>query len=202
MDRRAVAKARTRLDQARDKLREAEAAQDYGTFSAAWYFFLIAAKNVYTCLEQGSKVTPQSRQWFGAKKNERRNDPLLQYLFQTRDDDEHGLGDVTELQGERFAIGKADPGFSKEVSIHMTTDEHGRPTFHRLEGRDGLPVLVEHTPAHAILLPVTGRGGVVYNPPKRHMGNALPDSLPLTVGNTGLSYLAQLVSEAHARAAN
>lgn len=200
MDPKAVAKARQRLKLATEKLHEAQAATNHDTFAGAWYFFLIAAKNVYTSLEQGAKASPQSRQWFGGKKMERKCDPLLQYLFQARDDDEHGLGDVTKLQPGSLAIGKAKPGFSSSMSISLSTDASGRPTIHHLQSHDGLPILIEEIPAHFCLLPVTGRGNVIYDPPTHHLGLPLADNLPLTVGRLAIDHLSRLIEEAASRA--
>jgi hypothetical protein len=200
MDAKAVAKARQRLKLATEKLREAEIATTHEAFAGAWYFFLIAAKNVYTSLEQGAKTSAQSRQWFGAKKNERKTDPLLQYLFQARDDDEHGLGDVTKLEPGSLAIGKARPGFSSNMSISLSTDGSGRPTIHRLESHDGLPILIEEIRAHFRLLPVTGRGDVTYDPPTHHLGAPLLDNQPIIVGNLAIEYLTRLIEEATTRA--
>lgn len=199
MDPKAVKKAKERLVLATGKLDEARSAPDYAAFAGAWYFFLIAAKNVYTTLEQGAKASPQSRQWFGSKKNERKNDPLLQYLFQARDDDEHGLADITTMKPSLVEVGRAVDGYSRSFSISASGDSAGKVTIHELQSHDGLPVLIEETPSHAILLPVVGRGPVIYHPPKTHRGVDLPDSLPLTVGSAALRYLEDLISDAAAR---
>jgi hypothetical protein len=196
MNPKAVEKARERLRLASDKLEEAAAAPNYAAFCGAWYFFLTAAKNVYTTLEQGAKDSPQSRQWFGAKKNERKSDPLLQYLFQARDDNEHGLSDVTKLEPASMAIGRIKPGYSNAMTLNVTTDDRGKPTIHKAVSHDGLPILVESKSSHAALVPVTGRGNITYNPPKSHLGSPLPDDLPVTVGRLGLAYLELLVADA------
>ena len=201
MDPKAVTKARARLRIARQQLEAAEKSASYHAFTDAWYLFLVAAKNVYTTLEQGAKASAQSRQWFGGKKNDRKSDELLQYLFQARDDDEHGLADVTMLNPGFLGIGKAAEGFSHSMSISMSTDEHGTPTIHKLESHDGLPILIEQKGPHAVLLPVTGRSSIRYDVPTQHLGKPLPDDLPLTVGKLGLAYLEALVAEAEARAA-
>ena len=196
-----VLKAKARLRTAAQQLERVEASTSYEEFADQWYLFLVAAKNVYTMLEQGSKDTPQCRQWFGGVKQVRKSDPLLQYLFQARDDDEHGLSDVTKLESASLSIGKVRSGYSNHVSMSFTTDAIGRPVVHNIESRDGLPVLIEAREPHIALMPVTGRGGVVYPPPTKHLGKLLPDDLPLTVGKAGLVYLEALVSEAEARVA-
>lgn len=201
MDPKAVSKAKARLDIAKQQLGAAENAESYTAFTAAWYLFLVAAKNVYTTLEQGAKSSPQSRQWFGKRKNDRKSDPLLQYLFQARDDDEHGLADVTRLQPGSLAIGKAAPGYSSSMHIDRLEIKDGKVHIGKITSLDGKPVLIENIPAHAVLMPVTGRGNITYNPPETHRGEKLADTLPITIGELGLTYLEELVSEAADKAA-
>lgn len=201
MDPRAVIKAKARLNIARQQLESARVSNTYSEFSDCWYLFLVAAKNVYTTLEQGAKANAQSRQWFGGKKDDRKCDPLLQYLFQARDDDEHGLADVTKLEPGHLAIGKAAPGYSRSMTISMSADERGVPTIHELQSNDGLPVLIENIPSRAVLLPVTGRGHIIYPVPDSHLGSAISDQSPVHIGELGLAYLTALVADAELRAA-
>lgn len=123
----AITKAESRLRLATQQLESCSNAANHNDFADAWYLFLVAAKNVLTTLEQGAKSSAQSRQWFGAKKQERKDDPLLQYLFQARNDEEHGLADVTKLKAGYFAIGGFDPSgeSSSAVSFSMKSDEVG-----------------------------------------------------------------------------
>ena len=62
-----------------------------GTFDEHWVDFSVAWKSAYNKVEQAAKDTPQERQWFGSVKNERKHDPLLRYLFEARNDEEHGV---------------------------------------------------------------------------------------------------------------
>lgn len=197
----ALAKARGRLRVAKQQLEAAEKAPSYEAFKDAWYLFLVAAKNVYTTLEQGSKASARSRQWFGGKKADRKADPLLQYLFQARDDDEHGLSDVTNLQPGHLTIGRAAPGYSNDMTIHnLHVDGEGKVHIGGITAHDNLPVLVEQMPGRAVLSPVIGRGNNTYDPPLEHLGKPLADSAPITVGKLCLVYLEALVTEAGAKA--
>ena len=201
MDIAAIRKARERLVLASESLKKAGEAKDHTTFSGAWYFFLIAAKNIYTSLEQGSKASPQSMQWFGSKKKDRKNDELLQYLFQARDDDEHGLGDVTKLEQGSFAIGKSVAGSSDNFQIRMKTGANGDIVMLETKSLDGKPVVSEIKPSRSILLPVNGRGNITYPVPKSHLGQTITDQSPIAVGRLGLNYLERLIGEAADRAA-
>ncbi len=201
MNPKAVSKARARLATATKQLSEAQNSTDYDEFASHWYLFLVTAKNVYTQLEQGAKTSDQSRQWFGGKKRERREDPLLQYMFQARDDDEHGIGDVTKLEAGKLGIGRAVGDFGDSFRISMSSDGNGPPVIHEIESLDGKPILIEQIPAHVVLVTVTGRGNVTYEPPTEHLGKPLPDNLPITVGKLTLAYLESLLSDAESRAA-
>ena len=117
MDPAAIAKANSRLRTAKKAIEDLTGCNDYDTFSEYLYTFLVAAKGIYTILEQGAKSRAQARQWFGAKSKERRSDPLLQYLYQARDDDEHGLSRVVEHVPGALGIGVSKPGFSNAIRL-------------------------------------------------------------------------------------
>ena len=161
-------------------------------FTEHWFVFLTAWKGVYTVLEQGSKATAQSRQWFGGKKAERKADPLLQYLFEARNDEEHGLFvSVHHTQG----------GFAMRTTQEITTGVTFK--FDMATGEaigtapDGKAVveLIQHTPPGPELRPVTARGGVIYEPPFEHLGKRI-DIRPLPVAEVALAYAQALVAEA------
>ena len=196
MNPRAVEKARSRIRVAEKALSELVGCPDYASFTDTWYTFLVAAKNVYTALEQGAKSSAQSRQWFGAIKEARRNDELLQYLFQARDDDEHGLNEITRLEGSSVGIGKGAHGYSNNVTVHNLRIENGQIINCDVESNDGKPVLIETRGPRAVLSPIIGRGPVIYQPPTKHEGIDIQDRTPLGVATLGLAYLSTLVDKA------
>ena len=191
-----IAKARSRLRIAAKAIDHLKAATNHQNFSDTWYTFLTAAKNVYTCLEQASKATAPGRQWFGGIKALRKSDELLQYLFQARDDEEHGVEAATELQPGALGIGVNKPGFSTAMHIRrLAIDQQGNVELDATS-HDGKPILLEITPARSILKPVTGRGNRIYDPPTAHLGNAIPDNSPIPVAQLALIYLESLVDQA------
>jgi hypothetical protein len=196
MDSKAITKARSRLRVAQKALDELPQCTDYQTFTDTWYTFLVAAKNVYTVLQQGSKVSPQSKQWFGAKQQFRKNDELLQYLFQSRNDDEHGLEEVTRLKPGSIAVGVAQPGFSNSMTLTNIRFENGNLSIGSMESHDGKPILTQVTQPQAVLAGVNGPGPVTFPPPTYHLGSAIGDMSPLGVGRLGFTYLTSLVDEA------
>ena len=161
-------------------------------FHEAWYGFLTAAKSVYTALETGSKVSPQSKQWYGGKARERRDDELLQYVYQARNDDEHGLGAIVEQVPGSLSIGVAKPGYSNAIQLDGFLGPGGTL---KVTSLDNLPVLTEITPSHVALVAVDARG-VIYQPPTKHLGNPLASKLPLPVAELMIVYLEGLITEA------
>jgi hypothetical protein len=195
MNPKAVEKAKSRIRVAEKALSELTACPDYPTLTDTWYTFLVSAKNVYTVLEQGAKVSPQSRQWFGAKANERKNDELLQYMFQARNDDEHGLEDVTKLKPGSVAIGVNAPGFSNHIIAQDITINNGQISIRDVQSGDERPVLIEVTPPSAHLVPIRGRG-VLFPIPTTHLGKPVENQSPYAVAELCLTYLSKLVDEA------
>jgi hypothetical protein len=187
MDPKAIDKARGRLRIAQKALAELPTSKDFNEFNDAWYTFLTATKNIYTVLEQGAKVSPQSKQWFGARATQRRNDPLLQYLYQARDDDEHGLNPV--LEGIGHVKVKAQ---GKGMNVKGAFGPGQTATFSSL---DDAPLLVENN-TFIRLATVTNRSHIKYAPPEEHLGQPLTDKSPLGVARAAIAHFTSLVEDA------
>ncbi|WP_193174492.1 hypothetical protein [Oricola nitratireducens] len=216
MNKKALDKAASRLRVAEKALSELTVTDDFRAFTDNWYVFLTSAKNVYTSLEQGAKSNPKSRQWFGAKKAERKSDALLQYLFQARDDEEHGLETSIAYVPERHEIGVTKDGYSNEMNIELgpsfniivknatkaaaTFEGAPPPPGAKVTPLDNKPVLTKRTPSEIALKSVTGRGNITYQPPREHLGKPLSDTSPIAVAKLGLCYLHDLLKEASALA--
>jgi len=173
----AITKARSRLLTAKGALGDLQTCRDYNLFAAKWYIFLVAFKGVYSALGRGAEASPQSRQWFGARNRERRSDPLLQYLYQARDDDEHGLNPVTARVSDRLSIGGSGPNHTLQFDVSGPT---GLGWTLQATGGDGKPVPFEYAPAHVRLVQVHGRDkGNTYDPPEEHLGVKLTSNLAI-----------------------
>jgi len=211
MDCRALEKAESRLRIAKQAIADLQASQSYDDFSDRWYVFLTSFKNTYTVLEQGAKQSPQSRQWFGKKKRARKNDQLLQYLFEARNDDEHGLDSPVQLIPEKHEIGIRQPGFSNTVLLNggpfrnvvvsgfetaVVFEGQKPPPGLQAQSLDGKPVLVKRTPSTTVLADVTARGGRTIHPPTSHLDKAIEDRSPVAVAILAVSYLETLLADA------
>ena len=208
MDLKALQKANARLRTAR---KHAEAIPEYKLYSDlsdGWSVFLHAAKGIYTALEQGVKNSPQERQWFGAKNRERREDELLRYVTEARNDDEHGIEQVIEYVPGSASLGIASPGSSSflmdengntfvncgtAIRIDGITSQTRLPKLRSLDGKPVKSVIKQPT---ARLVEVTDRSGLKYPPPAKHLGQVIPDPTPKIVADLMVSYLEKMVAEA------
>lgn len=168
------------------------AGANFREFTDSWFVFLTAFKSTYTTLEQGAKVSAQSRQWFGAKARERRGDELLQYLFQARNDEEHGLEAGAEPVPGRITVEvKIPDSLRLDLSYIQTAGGEARLP-------NGTAAKIhEHILPSIILAPVRDRDrSTIYRPPVSHLGAPLADKSPLGVAKIGFGYLVGMVKEA------
>jgi hypothetical protein len=190
----AIERARSRLRVAKKAIKDLGASRDMDAFHDAWHTFLTSTKNVYDILKMGANTTTaQSRQWYGGKARERKGDPLLQYVYEARNADEHGLSSSVERKPGSFTIPANRPGFARGVRLDGQFGGGGRL---RITSLDGNPVAFEVTSPHAVLVPITARGNRVLQPPETHLGKPLTSNDPVPVAEYALAYLDALVEEA------
>jgi hypothetical protein len=188
MERAAVEKAKARLQKAKHCIARIKQSKNYADYESAWVDLLIALNTVHCALEQGAKSSPQSRQWYGGKKQIRTKDPLLNYLHQARNADEHGIEPIAEHRAKRLGI--RPTGVTHIKSLMLTED--GKVHI----DAEGDPLHIKVI-THVVLIPVFDRRfNTRYDPPTSHLGAALPNDTPLTVGRAGIAYHEGLIAEA------
>jgi hypothetical protein len=85
MKREALEAARVEFNRARDSVEahgQLSPVADFEGIQTRWVAFLSAAVRFFNKLSAGSKTSPQSKQWYDNKIIQRRNDPLLWYIWQ------------------------------------------------------------------------------------------------------------------------
>lgn len=163
----------------------------YEEYRSIWSDFLTKANSIHSILENAARSDARSRQWFGGKKRERTHDELLQYLHQARNVDEHGVDFPMEFQEQNLlSVTDGDESFA------FTQIREGMWEIRGAQGRT--PTLTFSRPRSA-LVPVTDdRFGTVFQPPKEHLGQPLPDDTPETCARLWIEYLERLIKEAAA----
>lgn len=197
MDPAAVAKAKLRLAKVERCVKQiVEDQESYAAFHEPWADFLLALAGIYTALEQGAKVKPQSRQWFGEKKRLRREDELLRYLHQARNAEEHGIAPVSNLEPPRVELVAGDRSMVRGIEfednlIRIKLDSRAQPGGH---------IFQVDSPAIRLVTVEDSRFGDTCDPPTKHLGKTLEDNFPSTVARLGLEYACLLVADAEAMA--
>lgn len=194
MDPKAIQQAEQRFSKAENAFERLCVASCSRTTQDAWSDFLSSASTVYSKLEQGAKTNGRSSAWFGQKKYERKSDPLLSYIHQARNSDEHGIEEVTQTRTQQHLVGEVGG-----LSVSVSTSDDG--TFSDFVGvlPDGKRVPISTYKSQTVrLVAVTNtRFGDTFDVPRSHFGEELPDVLdPAYVAGLAISYLKNLIDEA------
>jgi hypothetical protein len=187
MNAEAITEARIRLRRAENAVRELQRLDfDFDRQEDAWWTFLLAADQVYQKLLSGSRNDPRARQWFGGKERERSDDPLLKYVHQARNADQHGLSPSTKRTKMTL------------VAVHgceVICDGGGNVL--ELKATVGVPMEARAVPPEIKLIPVRNRG-VEFDPPGEHLGQPLIDGSPAEVATAAICHLRRLIEDAAA----
>jgi hypothetical protein len=185
------------LEKAKGRLRSAKRAfklmgdpKELGNAEDHWIDFLVAWKGTYSKVQQAAKDTPQELQWFGKLNTERKANPVLRYLFEARNDEEHGLVKSASLQP-----GQAMFRMTKDGPDAQLVFEDGKPA--KIVDGEGevIAELVAERPLVEVLHPVKDRGGNTIPAPTALDGSPLNH---IKVAELGLRYLEALVAKAEA----
>lgn len=192
-------KLEDRLQSARTSLARLVEIRDHPTkfvesdFRVDWHLFLVASNGIYTMIEQGTKATPGGREFVGHLKTERDSDPLLRYMREARNADEHGIAPTTGRRNGRLGF------FSAGEELASLEDFDGRQG--RWKAPDGRADFSRVTnmrlyPATPTLEPVKARDRTTIQPPLEHLSAALADRHPASVATHFLTYLERAAMQA------
>ncbi|MES3027041.1 MAG: hypothetical protein V4820_04180 [Pseudomonadota bacterium] len=183
----ALQQAKARLRRTKDALTEMERATRFSDLDEGWSNFLVASKLAFAKLGAGAKGDRASEGWFSRKLGQQKTDPLLSYLYQARNAEEHGLDRSIE---HAYDIRVLD-GVVLEVDV--TFESNGDLTF-----RNTLdPSEVVRFALKGTLKPVTDkRSGHAFAPPTEHLGCPLQDTSVFGIADAMIIYLERLIAEA------
>jgi hypothetical protein len=190
MDSRAIEQAATRLKKAKKALESFQSADNYDA-EEAWIEFLQATSTIYAKLEQGAKVSGKTGGWFGRKKKERRDDPLLRYLHYARNSEEHGIERVVKREAGVSFEGPLRFGELRRTTVNFVD---GTKNAQTVEQRD----FIQTGPCLILVRAHDQRFNDYCDPPTHHLGHLIGavGKLPYHVGLLGLSYFGKLILEA------
>jgi hypothetical protein len=191
MDQKAIEKSIIRLKTATKSVENMSSCIDQDAFVEIWYVFIMAYKNIWSTLERGAKISIKSKNWFENKRRVRQNDELLEYIYQSRNQEEHGLEPVSELV----------PG---EITLLMQVPEDLKIDVSSFKIVNGLAYLrngqkahiLEYQPPTIALISLKMKRNKSYPVPTQHLGNELQDSSPYNIAKLALIYMNSMVNEA------
>ncbi len=194
----AIDKASDHLELARSAIARMVLDDGPRAYSQAWSDFLSQASRFYSKLEQGAKGCNQSQPWFGRMKAQRKDDPLLAYIHQARNSDEHSLDYVVAETGD--ALVGTVVGGAKEVHMaaEVMIDAAGKVHVRNAETKtpDALVSLKLENP-RMDLVPVRNYGAK-FEVPILHLNKPIVFNSPPTVAKLAVDYMAAMLAEAAA----
>lgn len=184
----AVRQAEDRLARAEEGLARLKAAESAKEMEQGWHTLIGAAGTVYSKLEQGAKGSGKSEPWFGRRKKERNDDPLLRYVHHARNSSEHSIEKIVHKTEWAVSVPISPTGWTK-VGVRAGPGNTAIPFSNQAE-------MIVTGPEMA-LVSVTNRG-VRYDPPTEHLGQPLVSQEPGDVGDRLIEYLREMIAEARA----
>jgi len=204
-EKKALKKLRARLLKTKHSLAACRAARSYDDFASAWSDFLIHSGGVVHILEAGSKTTPQGRQWYGALKRETREDPLLQYIFQARNAEEHQVHDIAENVPSRVIIGRKGETVILNGTFNLSDPMLWLDPNSYFQGKISTPLgkmpSIERSFGGPKLRPIIDdRHDLEFPVPKEHRGKPLANNDPIYIAALYLKFLEETAQKAEAMA--
>jgi hypothetical protein len=167
------------LATARQRLVEMEAAGEDSPIVEAWTSWVVDVNRVWSRLA-GAMTGGKYVGIHGRLKKERKDDPLLQYVHQSRHSVEHRGEPLAKVMFECTPIG---PPIEASGISFTVTDNLGVQHVH-----SGPMQQMRAGPTRAELAPVTNEGRV-YPPPTEHLGKNIANPTPLSCATLVMDYL-------------
>lgn len=182
--------SKAELRAAARSIQDMDNASDFEEFEHNWKVFLFCTEKLWEKLEKACDKSSKFPPWQGKYRRIRKKDPLLRYLKQARNADNHSIQDLNFINSGSFTVTRTDPQtgiagtkhISQEESLNYNPDE----------------LFINLFAPHPEVLPVVNKG-VRYDPPKSHMGERIDDLHPSTLAALGLEFYSRLIGEAEVR---
>lgn len=181
--------SRIELARAEAALQAMEVSEDLEAFERHWQDFLHRLERVWIKCKAQYKSSSRWQGWSGQIVGLRRNDPLLSYLKNARDADQHTLSAITARSPSELTLTAGGPQ-GRALIKRLTIDRDGQLA---MEGDGELNVVFR--PEQTRLMPVVNRGRP-YPVPRSHLGRPINPEDVLAVADAGFSFYANLLNQA------
>ncbi len=183
-----------KLEEARGAIDAMRTASHRLEFEHAWGHFLDCLQLAFVRLHtEGKKMFSSFQPWVGRYESERKNDPLLQYLYQARHQVQHGLVPITWSQ-PHAVIGRGFMGYVKDIKIYPdgTYAIDSQPM-----APDGKEAAIEINPGEPVLVEILNKKhNQTFAVPSEHLGSPIANVSPIAVAQMALSYHENMIAAA------
>lgn len=183
--------ASAELDRAAESVRKMEESADFKSFNDNWRDALTYMEKARLKVAVECQVVPLN-QWTpfeGKAKNKRQKDPLLKYIDQARDADQHSIQEILVKKDSHYSVKGiiSNDQFSEDFEI--TTKEPGNVVI------NGKVVGMQPVGTSFRAIAVTNRK-VVTPPPLAHAGKFLRNTFdPVEIATLGIAYYREFFQE-------
>ena len=163
-------------------------AESFDVFEEEWRDLLGCLEKVWVKAERGcQKYRNKFQPWQGKYVALRRRDPLLKYLKQARDADNHSIQEVAEVKPGHTTMNflNRQGGYIKHLKINSG----------RIVHYEGDPMIVKSHPTSVEAIRIKNNGQW-FNPPIQHMGIPIVSKHPARLGELGISFYESFLAEA------
>lgn len=180
-------KPEVELEKARLEIELMRASKNLREFEEHWKEYLGRLRRVWNKASDEFRRNPKWNGWKGSYEQERKNDPLLSYLINARNADEHTIGEITEQVSGGIGINPATGS-----SLYIEKMEINNNSISIKSPQD---IRVDFIPARVKLLPVTNYGRVCAVP-THHLGNTVNPENVIVLAELGIQYYARFLMAA------
>ncbi|HBR6057996.1 TPA: hypothetical protein L9024_000458 [Klebsiella pneumoniae] len=113
----------------------------------------------------------------------RKNDPLLKYIKQARDSDNHSIADISKKVNSCVAF-SSNPAANKPTYIKKIIIMEDGLVCTEFSGD---PPQVDFIPERIVVVPVTNRG-YTFHPPCQHLGEEVLTNSPIEIARNGILF--------------
>jgi len=175
------------LKLAKEQIEAMRQAASLDEFEEGWKEFLRRLERVWYKATSHYSKSPKWNGWKGRFVQERKKDPLLSYLTNSRGADEHTVGEITGRDPGGIAINPAEG-----TGLYIEKMEINNGVINLKTPQQ---IRVDFIPEKMKLLPITNHGRI-YDVPIEHLGSKINPKNVIEIAEIGISYYSKFLEDA------
>ena len=188
--------ARVKTKEAKSGLAMMRCAATRPEFIDGWIKCVDSLQEAWVSFEhEGNSLGSSFKGWFGQSKKSRKKDPLLRYMYEARNQSQHGHV-VIEWAESHLNIAPNFTGTIKSLRVSVDSSY----VFDAEPAYSGNPPSLELVHGLPQLPTITNKKtGNSYAPPKMHLGQPINTGCPATVASMAITYQEDVFEAAFSR---